>query len=201
LGHRTVGEIAYANVKPEVAAQIDELLKNEAQLGMPACPVKNIADAAVYPDCLRAASWRWAYTFPFHYQDIDVDKPFDMKEACASGNCVTAQITRTRRELADRSLPAAQRMAALIFLVHFVGDLHQPLHAAEHEHDAGGNQVMVSNIQAPSYVANGVLVDNKGKPANLHSVWDTVVVERAEGRAPARRARLQPCREGAGRHG
>jgi hypothetical protein len=85
--------------------------------------------------------------------------------------------------------------------VHFVGDVHQPLHAAEHEHDAGGNQVLVTNIQAPSWVANGVLVDNKGKPANLHSIWDTVVVERAEGRAPARRARLQRCREGAGRHG
>jgi hypothetical protein len=49
-----VGNIAYANVKPEVAAQIDELLKGEAQLGMPACPVKNIADAAVYPTaCAR----------------------------------------------------------------------------------------------------------------------------------------------------
>jgi hypothetical protein len=59
--------------------------------------------------------WRFAYTFPFHYQDIDVDKPFDIKEGCANSICVTQQIARTRRELADRSLPAATRMAALIF--------------------------------------------------------------------------------------
>jgi len=174
-------------VKPEVAAQIDALLSNEAAMGTPDCPLKSLSDAATYPDCLHAYQWRFAYTFPWHYQDIDVDKPFDIKEGCANTNCVTEQIARTRRVLADRSLPAAQRLEALIFLVHFVGDVHQPLHAAEHEHDAGGNQVLVMNIPAPSYVANGVLVDNKGKPANLHGIWDTVVVERAqkEGRLPA----------------
>lgn len=183
LGHRTVGEIAYANVKPEVRAQIDELLKGEAALGTPLCKAGNLSDAAVYPDCLHAYMWRFAYTFPFHYQDIDVDKPFDIKEGCANSICVTQQIERTRRELADRSLPAATRMAALIFLTHFVGDLHQPLHAAEHEHDAGGNGVIVSNVPAPSYTEAGNpprLIDNSAKPANLHSVWDTVVVERAE---------------------
>lgn len=182
LGHRTVGEIAYANVKPEVAAQIDDLLKGEAALGTPDCHVTNLSDAAVYPDCLHAYMWRWAYTFPWHYQDIDIDKPFDVKAACSYGTCVTAQIERDRRILADRSLTPAVRMEVLIFLTHFVGDLHQPLHAAEHDHDAGGNAVTVSNVPAPSYVAAGNpprVVDNSSKPANLHSVWDTVVVERA----------------------
>ncbi|WP_068094292.1 S1/P1 nuclease [Novosphingobium rosa] len=193
LGHRTVGNIAYANVTPQVAAQIDVLLKQEAMLGTPECKVKTIGDAAVYPDCLNANRWRWAYTFPWHYQDIDIDKPFDVKEACSAGNCVTAQIERFRRILADRSLPPHQRLEALIFITHFVGDLHQPLHAAEHEHDAGGNGVTVTNVPAPSYIVNTVpphLVDNSKKPANLHSVWDTVVVERAqkEGRLPAVRA-------------
>jgi hypothetical protein len=183
LGHRTVGEIAYANVTPQVRAQIDELLKGEAALGTPLCKAGSLSDAAVYPDCLHAYQWRFAYTFPFHYQDIDVDKPFDIKEGCANTICVTAQIARTRRVLADRSLSAATRLEALIFLTHFVGDLHQPLHAAEHDHDAGGNAVIVSNVPAPSYVAAGnppKVIDNSDKPANLHSVWDTVVVERAQ---------------------
>jgi len=182
LGHRTVGEIAYANVKPDVRAQIDELLKNEAAMGTPECKLRNLSDAATYPDCLRANSWRWAYTFPWHYQDIEVEKPFDIKEGCSNGNCVTAQIARTRRILADRSLPAAVRMEALIFLTHFVGDLHQPLHAAEHDHDSGGNSVIVTNVPSPPYIIATIpptVVDNSAKPANLHSVWDTVVVERA----------------------
>jgi hypothetical protein len=180
LGHRTVGEIAYANVKPETRAQIDELLKNADAMGTPLCTLKNLSDAATYPDCLHAYQWRFAYTFAFHYQDIDVDKPFDIKEGCANTICVTQQIERDRRILADRSLNAPTRMEALIFLTHFVGDLHQPLHAAEHEHDAGGNAVTVTNVPAPNYMAAGKLVDNSAKPANLHSVWDTVVVERAQ---------------------
>jgi hypothetical protein len=196
VGHRTVGEIAYANVKPEVAAQIDALLSNEAAMGTPDCPLKSLSDAATYPDCLHAYQWRFAYTFPWHYQDIDVDKPFDIKEGCANTNCVTEQIARTRRVLADRSLTPAVRLEALIFLTHFVGDLHQPLHAAEHDHDAGGNGVIVSNVPAPSYTVAGnppKLVDNSAKPANLHSVWDTVVVERARdlGHLPPVRAYSQ----------
>lgn len=183
LGHRTVGEIAYANVKPEVRAQIDALLKNADAMGTPLCPLTNLSDAATYPDCLHAYQWRFAYTFPFHYQDIDIDKPFDIKEGCANSICVTQQITRDRRILADRSLNAPTRMEALIFLTHFVGDLHQPLHAAEHDHDAGGNTVIVTNVPAPSYTEAGnppKVIDNSAKPANLHSVWDTVVVERAQ---------------------
>jgi hypothetical protein len=175
LGHRTVGNIAYANVTPEVKAQIDELLKSEPALGVPQCKVKSLSDAAVYPDCLHVENWRWNFTFPWHYQDIDIDKPFDIKEGCANDICATKQIARRRRELADRSLPAVQRLEALIFLTHVVGDLHQPLHASEHEHDAGGNGVIVTNVISP-YPAP----DGKEKPANLHSVWDTVVIERAD---------------------
>ncbi|HWU04624.1 MAG TPA: S1/P1 nuclease [Novosphingobium sp.] len=167
VGHRTVADIAQANVSPATRAQIATLLAAEKGLGTPQCAVKSLADAAVWPDCLRGEAWRWSYTFPWHYQDGEVDAPaFDIKANCSYAACVTGQIERTRRELADSSLPAAQRLLALAFLVHFVGDLHQPLHAAEHDHDAGGNGVKV-------------LRPGETKPDSLHWIWDKDVAEAA----------------------
>ena len=172
VGHRTIAAIAQANIKPETAARIADLLKAEAGLGTVACPVKSLADAAVWPDCLRSDSPRWAYTFPWHFHDSEVPGPgFDLKANCSYGGCVTAQIDRTRRIVADKSLPVAQRLEALAFLTHFVGDLHQPLHAAEHEHDHGGNAVKV---------------DYPGNPnGNLHWLWDSTIAERAVVTAPS----------------
>lgn len=172
VGHRTIAAIAQANIKPETAAHIADLLKAEGGLGTPACPVKSLSDAAVWPDCLRGDSQRWAYTFPWHFQDSEVPGPgFDIKGNCSYGACASAQIERNRRILADKSLPVAQRLEALAFLSHIVGDLHQPLHAAEHEHDHGGNSVKV---------------DYPGNPnGNLHWLWDSAIAERAVVTAPA----------------
>ena len=165
-GHRTVAAIALKNVRPETRARIDRLLRAEAQLGTPKCRAGTLEDAAVWPDCIRGKdqNWRWAYTFPWHFQDVQVCGAFDIKQDCANGNCVTAQIDRNARILADRSLPVAQRLEALAFLAHFVGDVHQPLHGADN-HDYGGN---------------GVKADYGIVPAkNLHSIWDGLLAERA----------------------
>jgi hypothetical protein len=104
LGHRTVGEIAYANVKPEVCAD-RRAAQGRGGLGDAFVQGGNLSDAAVYPDCLHAYMWRFAYTFPFHYQDIDVDKPFDIKEGCANSICVTQQIARTAASLPTAACP------------------------------------------------------------------------------------------------
>lgn len=164
FGHRTVAGIAMANVKPQTRARIAALLRAEGELATPQCRVKSLEDASVWPDCLRSEAWRWAYTFPWHYQNIAICKPFDIKANCANGTCVTAQIERNARLLADRRLPAGQRLQALAFLAHFVGDLHQPLHVGENE-DLGGNKV-----KADYGVAGGL---------NLHGIWDGQQAERA----------------------
>ncbi|RVU07074.1 endonuclease [Novosphingobium umbonatum] len=193
-GHKTIANIALANVSPKAQAQVAALMKAESGLGTPNCPVKDIADASVWPDCMRAQGWRWGYTFPWHFHDSDVTgSGFDMKANCSYGNCVTAQIPRAKRILADASLPAAQRLEALAFLVHFVGDLHQPLHAAEHAHDAGGNGVIVGNIAGEPYIINTTpptVVSAKPTPLTLHWMWDNYIVERARkaGKLPAVRA-------------
>ena len=184
-GHRVIADIAMANVPPRTAAAISGLLRAEAGLDTPTCPVRSLSDAAVWPDCLRGDPDRWGHTFAWHYQDGPVCAAgFDPKAHCPGGNCVTAQIERNRLLLADRSLPPAQRLAALAFLAHFVGDVHMPLHAADHD-DHGGNGVRASWPGHPE--------------GNLHWLWDATMAERAIATAdrplvrvysPAERARI-----------
>jgi hypothetical protein len=116
-------------------------------------------------DCIKTLGERFRYAYAWHFQDVDICAPFDVATPCADGNCVSAQIARMKAKLADRGAPLADRVQALAFLVHFVGDLVQPLHAGEH-HDQGGNQVPA---------AYGVI---EGR-ANLHSVWDGLLADRA----------------------
>ncbi|MEY2943503.1 MAG: hypothetical protein RLY97_1517 [Pseudomonadota bacterium] len=170
LGHKTVAQIALANVKPATAAKIRALMRAEKGLGTPQCRVRNLADASYWPDCLRGDPDRWRYTFGWHYQDHDVCGNFDIKANCANGNCVTAQITRDAKILANTQLPTAQRLEALAFLAHFVGDVHMPLHAAEHDNDHGGNGVSLANV--PS-------TDPKYPQTSLHWFWDTNMAEKA----------------------
>ena len=175
LGHRTIAGIAEANVTPRTRAAIAHLIEAAPQLDTPACPIHSIEDAATWPDCLRGdPAKRFEATFPWHYQDIPVcTAVFDPKAGCADGNCVTAKITEDERILADRSRPPVERMRALAFLVHFVGDIHQPLHAADDD-DHGGNAEVVTNA-SPLPTAD----NPHPRPTSLHWFWDDTLVERA----------------------
>lgn len=201
-GHRAVADLAALNIRPQTAAAIAELLKADPQLGTPDCRARTLREAAYWPDCLRAEAWRWKHTFPWHYQDQPVCGTFDVKAHCPDDGCVTVQIERNRRILADRSLPAAQRLEALAFVVHLVGDIHQPLHAAELDHDAGGNAEVVVNQKPEPYVLNtstgSRVISATPKPPSFHWFWDKAMAERAlaaepglvHAYAPAERAAL-----------
>ncbi|WP_240504496.1 S1/P1 nuclease [Tsuneonella mangrovi] len=164
-GHRTTAAIAMDNVSPATRRAIVRLLAHSRELGTPDCPVHSLEDASVWPDCIRKERWRWGYTAPWHYQDEPVCEDYSVRRNCANGNCVSAQIERNERILADERLPAAQRLAALAFVVHFIGDIHQPLHSADNEDDKGGNTRRVDY---------GIVPD-----LNFHSIWDTTLTERA----------------------
>ena len=110
--HRQTATIALANVSPEVRAKIRALLAREKEMGTPQCPLKTLEDAAVWADCVRGEGWRWGYTAAWHYRTAPICEVFDPRSNCAGGNCVTAQITRAHRILADESLPAAVRLEA-----------------------------------------------------------------------------------------
>ncbi|WP_260924936.1 S1/P1 nuclease [Novosphingobium sp. 9] len=164
LGHATVGEIAMANVKPATRAAIQRLMKSQSGLDTPECAMTSIDKVATWPDCIKGEKGRWAFQSSWHYQDQPVCGTFDIKANCRDGTCVTAQIARNEKLLADRKLAPVLRLEALSFVVHFVGDVHQPLHVGENE-DLGGNTVKAQYGDAPG--------------RNLHSIWDTTLAERA----------------------
>jgi hypothetical protein len=170
-GHETVARIAMANVRPATAARVRALLRQERLLATPECPARTPAEASVWADCIKplkdaAGQSRFGFAYSWHYQNVNVCSRFDLLPACRDGNCVSAQIARDVALLRDRRTPAADRVQALAFLIHFVGDLHQPLHAGDRG-DKGGNDVPAAyGIYAPARL-------------NLHSVWDGLLAERA----------------------
>lgn len=179
-GHETVAEIAYRNVTPKTRAAMDALLRHGARLGTPECPVSNVRQASTWPDCIKALGQKFRHTGPWHYQNVEVCQPFDLTAACADGNCVSAQITQQEKRLADRRTPMAERVAALAYLIHFVGDLHMPLHAGDRA-DRGGNDVKTAYGDAYT------------RRMNLHSVWDGYLAERAISTPPALVRRYTPA--------
>nr|WP_315458955.1 S1/P1 nuclease [uncultured Sphingorhabdus sp.] len=169
-GHESVARIAEANMSAKARANMQRLLRAAPMLGTPKCAMRNIADVSVWADCIKGDRVRWGYTNSWHYQNVDICKPFDLKSACADGNCVSAQIDRNIALLSNQALPAHVRLEALAFLVHFVGDIHQPLHAGDRA-DRGGNDLKTTYGVMPGY--------------NLHSVWDGLLADRALSAAPS----------------
>ena len=163
-GHETTARIALTNIEPRTRAAIARLIAHEHELGTPECRVRSLAEAATWPDCVRRESWRWGYTAAWHFQTEPIGEPYDSRKNCGGGNCVSAQIERNHRILADESLPANVRLEALAFMVHFAGDIHMPLHSGDNE-DRGGNDVVTAYGIVPGL--------------NLHSIWDTALPERA----------------------
>lgn len=162
-GHEIAAAIALGQLTPQARAQVTRLL------GSPAMMIHD----ANWADEIRDAR---PETGPWHYVDIPLQAAgYDARRDCPDGDCVVVQIERDRRVLADRRASNAARAEALRFLIHFVADLHQPLHA-EDNGDKGGNQVRVRVGRMR---------------ANLHKVWDNDVVLPLEGRvgpiSPAQR--------------
>jgi hypothetical protein len=149
-GHRIVAEIAEQHLEPNTAKQVRDLLAIENSTTL--ADVANWADQ-IRPQRRETASW--------HFVDIPVSAAgYDAARDCAGGNCVVAKIEQFTAELRDKSLSPRDRLEALKFLVHFVGDVHQPLHASDNN-DRGGNEVRVTF---------GV------RRTNLHAVWDTGIL-------------------------
>lgn len=170
-GHETVARIAMDSVRPDTRASIHRLLARGRLLETPDCPVATIEQASVWADCIKPLGDRFSYAYSWHYQNVDICQPFDLKAACKDGHCVSAQIERQARLLADRAVPTRERLMALAFLIHFVGDLVQPMHGGDHG-DLGGNRV------AANY---GII----GGRTNLHGIWDGLLAERAISTPPA----------------
>ncbi len=149
-GHRVVAEIAEQYLEPNTVSQVRDLLAIEN--------TTSLASISTWADQIRPQR---RATAPWHYVDIQITEPiYDAHRDCADENCVIAKIDQFAKVLGDRTALPAQRLEALKFVVHFVGDLHQPFHVADN-HDRGGNEVVVTF---------------NGRKTNLHAVWDTALL-------------------------
>mgnify|MGYP001555713900 CR=1 FL=1 len=170
LGHRLVGAIAERHLTPAAEAQVRELLAGE--------PDPTLAGVAYWADALRNQDPpRFKLTSRWHYINAQGGGcDFDEARDCPGGNCVVAAIEKQRAILADRTQPREARRDALKFLVHLVGDAHQPMHAGDRT-DAGGNQYQISLATAlePEAYARDKYVDGV-MGTNLHSIWDYYIL-------------------------
>ncbi|MEO5799219.1 MAG: S1/P1 nuclease [Gemmatimonadales bacterium] len=144
MGHRIVARIAEGRLTPATAAEVARLLDGA---GIPS--VANWADSfrTKHPE-----------TGVWHYVDIPTwEKSYDSVRDCKDGGCVVAALNTKIAILSDKHRSKEERGEALRFVVHFIGDMHQPLHAGERA-DKGGNDVKLTF---------------EGRATNLHSVWDS----------------------------
>lgn len=156
-GHRVVAEIAQDHLTRHARKELKELIGRET-----------LADWANWPDFIKSdTTHQWDATFKWHY--VNLPGNLDKEQFMAAlqnlkGENLYSQIKALSVQLADEKQPLEKRQVALRFLIHFVGDLHQPLHVGREE-DQGGNKINVTWFD---------------KPTNLHSVWDNALVDQQQ---------------------
>ncbi len=175
LGHEVTALIAYRHLTPAARTALDAMLVSDTDT----LTAGDFAGRATWADKYRVAHRE---TAAWHFVDIEIDQP-DLANACfgfptlppgrwasqgPAQDCVVNKIDEFAAELKDSSTPTEERILALKFVVHLIGDLHQPLHAADH-HDRGGNCVSLSPPE--------------GAQTNLHAYWDVSVVNAFGGSA------------------
>ena len=180
-GHQTVALLAEKHLTPEAKQFVQRLLSEN-----PIDPKLNrycggalrdaMADASTWADDVRGERKNG----PWHYIDIPRGaerRPFE--QYCGPAGCVTRAIGEQLAILKDKNVDAAKRADALRYVIHFVGDLHQPLHTTTNA-DEGGNCVPLK------YFRRSPHEHNHSYSPNLHSLWDAAIPERdAEGADPA----------------
>jgi S1/P1 Nuclease len=158
-GHEVMAMIAADNLTPRALSQVARILDVADQESAVA---DAMAAASIRPDTEFRAD---PSTPPWHYIAMCLqDMPADMPKRCPGGNCVTAKIDEYTRRLKNRDYDKWGAAGDMAFLIHFVGDVHQPLHAAGNA-DRGGTCQPV-DVTPPE--------------KNLHYAWDDAVVVELE---------------------
>ncbi len=157
-GHRITGLVAQELLTPKARIRLNQLMQS-MQIG-------DLADFANQMDVFRMAlSIEVPNSEKWHYDNQPLCAARTYEQYCAGGNCASTKIPHFFNRLSDASLPTAERARAAMFLVHMVGDIHQPLHTADDD-DLGGNR-------------KNTLPPNTDMPRNLHRVWDSDLVRQA----------------------
>ena len=163
-GHRTIGAIADRLLTPGAHAAVLQLLEDDRDKFGNLSGRTTLESVSEWADELHgtpAAHPSW------HYDDVPICGSEEKAHYCPGGQCNTEQLKRLIGVLGDPRAPARERNEALKWVVHLVGDIHQPLHAADNG-DHGGNLVPVA--------VEGV--HTRGRE-NLHRAWDSDLVQLA----------------------
>ena len=174
-GHRTTGEIAEIHLKNRTKRKIDQLLNDQS-----------LALVSTFGDDIKSDP-RYRKYSPWHYVNIPFGKTYAEAEKNPKGDLITG-IKTCIAVLKDENSAREEKVFHLKMLVHFMGDLHQPMHFGLKE-DKGGNDFQVRWF---------------GKGSNLHRVWDSDMLnsyqmsytELAENRAELSKEELKKMRSG-----
>lgn len=150
-GHRIVGRIAQNFLTPGARSLVDDLLGGQS-----------LAEVSTWADEIKSdRQWDWAR--PLHYANVATGSDgFVLERDCPARGCVIQAILDRSTVLRENVAVHSKQAQALRFLVHFVGDIHQPLHVSRAQ-DRGGNNIRV---------------DFFGRQTNLHRVWDTELIRK-----------------------
>lgn len=149
-GHDTTAYIAECHLTPAAKLAVDSILGGKSMVYY-----ANWADNACHTE-------PYAYTKAWHYKNIDANQTFEKAPTIKEGNIVTA-LNDLIKVLEDENSPVEEKKLALMLTVHFLGDIHQPMHLGRLS-DRGGNRHNVKFFDSDT---------------NLHSAWDSRLVESA----------------------
>ena len=147
-GHRTVGKIAESYLKGSTKRKIKKLLHGES-----------LAFVSTYADEIKSDK-RYEKFYTWHYINMPLDADYDVSKQNPDGDLVSG-ITYCENIIKDKNSSDDDKVFYLKLLVHFMGDLHQPMHVGLVE-DRGGNDFKVQWFY---------------KDTNLHSVWDSKMID------------------------
>ncbi len=160
-GHKVVALIAEAQLITEARAEVERLLAVE--------PGQTMASISTWADEHRNPA-----TGPWHYVNFPRGAcNYVAERECPEGKCVVAMIEKEIQVIASQDTDE-KRLTALKYLVHFVADVHQPLHAG-YADDRGGNQYQLQAFMRGS---------------NLHALWDTGLIKNLNEAPDAMASRL-----------
>jgi hypothetical protein len=152
-GHKIVAEIASRHLDQKARAAVKSILGNES-----------MADVASWADKIRKQP-EYIFTDGCHGVAVPFGaEGFDMKRDCPEGRCAPAAIEKYSAIVRDPKAPPVERLEALKFVIHFVGDIHCPVHAPY----ANGKGKVASEV---SFF---------GERIGLHKVWDASLILRAD---------------------
>ena len=151
-GHRTVARIAAAHLTPAARTRVAQIFE---VADTPEAVADAMALASTWPDETK----KQTKTDAWHYVDLTLqDKKKDLPKRCPEQNCITDRIELFERQLAGKTTGPTDisELDALRYLIHFVGDVHQPLHTIS-DADLGGNCEQIEPFE---------------RAKNLHALWD-----------------------------